>query len=253
MQSAFKIILISFLVMSVFSTINGQAPTRIYIDTLPRMKENYNYPGHYSLASIINKKEVNKGDEFEVDTYFTGYGEIGLSKVFITISADIFDSSSTYLGDLGSDSRNGIFWGKNRYPIGIGIPTVINFTGGISPAKNKSIFYISQYIDFTKEPRSLVILTEGRLLNAPLVMQLKLKDKVNPGEYSISLYYTYFNGQEWCGEKTEIQFKVNSFFEEHFTAFQIAGIIIGIITIIPILYQLIGFYQRVFKKAKIKK
>ncbi len=82
----------------------------------PRMKDGYDKPGDYEIIIVPTKTVLDKGDSFRIDVYFTGYGEIGLSKIYITFGGDILDTQSYILTSV--DYKDHLLrWGAMKAPI----------------------------------------------------------------------------------------------------------------------------------------
>jgi hypothetical protein len=213
------------------------------------MKENADRPGSYNLAVLLNKQSLNSGDSLKINVFFTGYGKIGLSKVYINLSELIFDANSNFSSSL-SHENNLFQWGGQISKTNLDHGMVINMSGGFSWHHNDTTIKYGLYLDHDSRPDNIAIITEDYINNAPLTFNLKLKNDAKPGIYTMGLYYTYFNGIEWKGTTTEVEIKVNSFFEEHSDGFTILGFLIGIISIIPVFDWIINFYRKKFASKK---
>ena len=246
-----KILLLSI----AFSTLSAKGQyhqiTSIPIELTPRRKANYDKEGQYEVVAVANKKQLNKGEYLDVDVYFTGYGEIGLSKVFIVFSQNIVDSNNSIVTtSLKPLPNNRLMWGNETFSINE--ITVLDMTGGIMVNKNNKDS-ASQYIDMTNEPADFGIITETKIQNAPISISYKIKDDIQEGEYSIAFYYTYFDGVKWKSSNSNVQFKVNSFIEEHILFFTVAGLVVAIIAAIPVIFTIVEFYQKKLPKKTSKK
>lgn len=210
----------------------------------PRIKKNFDKVGHYEIGISLNKSILNRGDEVQGNLFFTGYGKIGLSKVAIyPSSAGLFDSSSKFYTSFGK--HNGLLkWGIDSFNIGSSSPGWVMTLGGIQLDSTHD-YYWDRY---PNDSSDLLIITEMILGKAPLLIKLKLKNDVEPGEYKISFLYTYFDGQQWQGSTQTSEFKVNSFSEQYATPIAIIGVIIGLFSLFPLVESGLDYYKSRFKK-----
>jgi len=249
-----------FLITALFSTLTltylivGAQVLEGTIPPTPRQKENHEKPGYYQMVVLPDKRVLNKGDEINIDLYFTGYGEIGLSKVYISVSSDIFDRENSIFRTSLDQKGRVMSWGASSGTI---TPlTVVNLNGGIQFLKNDTVKYFTQYIDMKPDFGDLNILTEYRFTYAPLSFHLKLREDVEPSNYIISFYYTYYNGMEWKGSTSEVPLKVNSLFEKYTDILIISGWVFALIAIFPVLSAtgefIYNFYSKQYKKWRLK-
>jgi len=208
----------------------------------PRQKENYDKPGHYEMVAYTDKSELSPGDSFTINIYFTGYGQIGMSKVFLSTGKDIFEKGESYaIGGLGRHKDSSVYWGAIRMN-----PTVVNTLvfplGGIKNGNSPVWGPTTNYIDFGTDSSDISILTEFPLYRlAPYSYHLKTIDRAEPGEYTITLVYTYFNGKEWSGQQQMIGIRIQNIIERNSGwawAIGILGVFISFVGIIPILREL---------------
>lgn len=228
----------------------------IQISTQPRIHLNYDKPGYYQMALSANKTELNPGDTFDVSLYFTGYGEIGESKISLYPSqADIFNSNSFLIAGLGRDQNGNLYWGTRNVPFNHGEWTVT--MGGMlydtTVGNRHTTYNLGYYLDASRASNSLLILTEKYLRRAPVTMNMKLKNNIAPGNYNISFYYTYYNGSEWQGSTQQIAFKVNNLAEQYSVPIAIGGFVFAFFGILPIILPLIiEGYKKLFNLKKTK-
>lgn len=98
------LLITSFIILNYFSF--GQLLPKA------RIKKDSNKPGNYEVTMRASKVILNKGDSLSLDIFFTGYGLIGNSKIFLITSDSIFSNKSEFSFDI---RRN---FEKNRYEFG---------------------------------------------------------------------------------------------------------------------------------------
>jgi len=74
-------------------------------------------------------------------------------------------------------------------------------------------------------------------------------DNVEPGNYKINFYYTYFNGEQWAGSTETVEFKVNNFVESHNIFLSLTGLFVAFISILPLFVT--GLKKVVYKFKKL--
>ncbi|MDB5203280.1 MAG: hypothetical protein JWQ27_2689 [Ferruginibacter sp.] len=217
----------------------------------PQSKMYFDKPGSYDMVVECEKRVLDQRDSFKIDAYFTGYGQILASKVYITFGGDIIDTSSYGLTSMSMEEGR-IWWGKIKVPVKYHAKTntiVITMSGvGFPDSLGKES--ISSYIDSDQDSGHFLIMTEMNLENAPISLKLKLRDGVTPGLYEIAFYYTYFNGLEWKSAKVEIPIKVNSFGETHADQLIYAGLILAGIAVLPVIGPIFAPYSRLIKRVR---
>jgi hypothetical protein len=236
------ILFVAFITIGAFGTVEGQNMDTLPLGDRPRNKQNYEKPGHYEMVADLDKNELDPGDTFNISFYFSGYGQIGLSKLYFKVNKNIFLDTGCYAsGGLIRDSNGHFHWTAIRQQIRA-------FSGGILPLgglsrKNSIEWGVSTaYIDRTENTNDLSILTEIPIENhPPYYFHLATRNDVEPGPYAIVLVYTYFNGQEWVGEQQQLTFKIKNIIERNTGWAWIIGIltlILAFVAIIPILREL---------------
>lgn len=164
--------------------------------------------GAYHLASRVFSKTVNPGDMFKFEQYITGYGDINSSKIRCYISSEIFDiESSSIINSIKDDNGNISFGNQSDKITGEG------FVCHISGIQLDGWEQSTMAFDVSGDENSKTIFCENKVENAPFTYNLKLKDDVKPGEYSIDFYFTYYDGHRWQCNKETVDLKVRNFFE----------------------------------------
>jgi hypothetical protein len=248
-----------FILFSAPQLIALSQPNRVNIGDRPRNKDNFDKPGYYEMVAYLDKSEISPGDSFNVNIYFSGYGEIRLSKVFFSVSKNIYKNNECYgMGGLtiyGKASDSTYTWGANVQKLKIMNAGVIPLEG-VSNTHSPEWGEPTNYVDYGEEPGSIAILTEMTLLhNPPYSLHLKTLDDAEPGNYTITLVYTYFNGQEWKGNKQVLALKVNNIIERNpgwAWAIGILAVLLAFIAIVPLLTELgKRVTRRVFKRRRL--
>jgi len=228
----------------------------VEIQDKPRSKMNYDKPGHYELVIQLENAEMEPGDTLKIGLYFSGYGQIRGSKVFFSTAKNIFTSDSYIKHNLGKNVTSPLYWGYDS--VQIKDPDRFSFAlGGISSKMRSEEWETSTpYIDFitrnsvTRDSSNFLILTEMALRNKPVSIYLVTPKNVPDGSYSAVLVYTYFNGQEWAGSSQTINFRIKNVLERN-PKWVFGLLVIGAITILPILFQLsLWFWKLLFNRKK---
>lgn len=190
-------------------------------------QQDWDAPGNYEIAAKLSKSIVYKGDALDLDIYITGYGIIGNSKIYFLFS-DTFYTAKSFV-------RTSIKTIGNQFSLGA---DSVNLTGGeaflmdLRGLKNDKWPYKTFYPDMDTD--SYRILSEMNVGHPPASMHIKLKPDVQPGDYSIKLFYTYYNGESWKSSDQELKFHVNSWMEEHDVLVWVLGFLISIIALIGV-------------------
>jgi hypothetical protein len=180
---------------------------------------NYDKPGHYEMLAQLDKPELDGGDTLKIDLYFSGYGQIGGSKVFFSTVDGLFDTSSyckTDFGKLVIPIKDTIlYWGANRLSLGNSSSRFEFSIRGISADSVKlwgpPTIYIDNPADSNKaDSINYLTLPEIEVQNPPVSIRLITKKGVSSGNYSAEIVYTYFNGEEWQGQTITVNFKINN-------------------------------------------
>lgn len=62
--------------------------------------------------------------------------------------------------------------------------------------------------------------------------ELKTLKNIRPGNYSIDIVFTYFNGVSWCATSNRVSFKVQNFLERHGTLIGWIAVVASILAIV---------------------
>ena len=114
------------------------------------------------------------------------------------------------------------------------------------------------YYDADSSSNSNSIITEYHISNDPIEMHLKAKNWLKAGDYAIKLTFTYFNGRSWDISSQNLNIHVNSFLEQYLLAFQVLGLMLALISILPNLTaglkMLLGLplFRKLYKKQEKK-
>lgn len=201
----------------------------------PRAGRDAKAPGAYEQCIKILKPIINPGDWFNLEQYFSGYGEMQHAKIAFYPSNLVFDDVQSYIITGLNQSDDGLlrYGGQiNKiHPEGV----MIGLSGGIKyPEWNE----FSQFfdVDIRRDPPLLV--SEIKFTHAPLEYRLKTLKNIKPGAYYIELVLTFYNGQEWVTSKKEVPFKVQNFLERHATGIGWLAIIATVVTIVTSFLQI---------------
>lgn len=176
----------------------------------PRNAPNASKPGAYNLATRVGKTVINPGDEFKIEQYITGYGNITQVKLVCYLSSDIFDEKHTYViyGMKFNDTTEKYDWGRHQTHL-----TDPGLTIGLLGLQCEGWSEPTMILD--AEPPTHRVTTEIKQVTAPLDYTLKTLKTISPGDHYIDFHLTYFNGEKWCISKEKTPFKVRNLFEKH--------------------------------------
>ena len=209
--------------------------------------------GAYSLSTQILNPVINPGDIFKCHLLFSGYGKILTAKLHVLPSNSIFDENESFMYfDMKMNKKNGIVssysWGKTKQKFS-SEQAVILMTGGLV-FQNRD--FPSQFFDRNPAKYGICdIVTEyltpknGKSY-APITFNLKTLKSIRPGNYSLDLVFTYFNGSEWVSQSKQLNFKIQNLLERRSG---LIGWTAGIASFLAILYtfiQLIEYLLHIF-------
>ncbi|MCD9506126.1 hypothetical protein [Photobacterium phosphoreum] len=167
--------------------------------------------GAYHLASRVFSKTINPGETFKFEQYITGYGDIRNSKIQCYISSEIFDKENSCVINSLKKDGNKIGFGNQSNQI-----DDEGFTCYLSGVQADNWDESTLFFDKGGDSKgSKSVFTESKAENAPFFYKLKLKNDVKPGDYSITFYFTYYDGHRWQCSKETVDLKVRNFFEKH--------------------------------------
>ena len=183
-----------------------------------------NTEGTGTYCLIIQKltPAVGKGKPLKFQTLFRGDGLIEHPKMLLTPSRTVFDAEkSTIRNNLSivdGESLTIAASNNNFGPKGCSISLrrgeerddweLSTFFFDLDPPKK---LHESDATPKSEEP----VTGKKNLTSSPFSFSLRTKKRARPGNYTIDIQFTYFNGQEWKSESRLIQFKVLNFFEKY--------------------------------------
>ncbi|HTN08847.1 hypothetical protein [Agriterribacter sp.] len=220
----------------------------------PRMKKDWNNPGAYEVVAYLSRSTVFKNDTTTLSAYVTGYGLIGNCKIFLIPSNPIFSEESLMHTGLNPVDTVGDFISLEYGRHAFNLPkdnTVISTFGG---PKSHHWDYASIFVDYDmSDSSSFALLSEKTSVRPPFKFDLKTKGDIEPGDYTINLYMTYFNGAEWKISKIALPLHVNNYFEEWpWIAYILSAIGIGV-AFTAFIYQIKSYYRDGKRKNKTPK
>jgi len=204
------------------------------VPTSPRSGPHSDAPGHFELVLRVLNPEIDPGETLEIEGYVTGYGQIQASKLFILPPPAFLEADgSTFQHSLGFN-REGK---EGEPPIKFGAVTsqadteagVLTFLGIQHKSWSESSYFVD--IDVFQSEHAAVlpsatIITEMRLVQAPLVYRFKTRDGVAPGQHHLQFVLTYFDGQRWRASRQSPSVKVSSWLERNQTWLTVVGTIL---------------------------
>jgi hypothetical protein len=208
-------------------------------------------PGVYSLVTKLFTPIIDKGDLVSFQLFFSGYGEIKIGKVFLTLPAEIFDAGKSKISSdfILDETVKKWWWGANPYGQ-VTQTIVITQTGGVklpwwddttqffNPGDEKTI-YLSTETVTTKDPGD-------KRGSGPMNFDLRTLSNIRPGNYSIDTVFTYFNGESWCTSPKRVEFKVQNFLERFATEIGCAAVIGSALAIVIGLLELFDRLNKFF-------
>lgn len=179
-------------------------------------------PGEYKIIARNLRDVVNPGDDFVIEIYITGFGQIGKNKMLIYESNNIMDYENSTCTTFGGT------------PLG-----QFKSLGVVVNVSEKGFEKVPPDTPTQPDQDKLPMLfSEVNRKGAPIQLNLRTKESVNPGIYSMDIHFTYFNGKEWKVSEAQARFKVQNVFEKHQGKIAWLGIIVALITIIKLLEYL---------------
>lgn len=245
-----------------FTFAQGVAPrvytpqANIILDSMvqPRMKKDWDNPGAYEIVANLTRSAIYKNDTTTLNAYITGYGLIGNCKLFFLPSSPIFSDESLLYGGLNPTDTAGNYvffvYGKDAIRMPEDNNMIFNFAG----LQSHHWKYPTMFIDFDRlDSMSFSLLSEKKSIKPPFQFKLKSKEYVEPGDYTIGLYMTYFNGAEWKISKLVLPIHVNNVFEQNPIWVNGAALLGALIAAIAFIVQIISFFRDREQKDKTPK
>jgi hypothetical protein len=197
-------------------------------------------PGEYRLAIRALQADINPGDEFRLDIYITGYGEIRGPKVtFYPPPYFVQTDKSKVTHDLKVDTNeNKVSFGAQEDMLtsqhmdeyGTCCLVLIGY-------KAKNWGYATPFFDYSGRADGTIRAPMSQELDvyplatewsvngrAPIELHLKTKSRIPSGNYILHFCLTYFNGEEWKVDKQSISLAVPNWFKRHEWATWTAGV-----------------------------
>ena len=195
---------------------------------------------------VANKKTViNQGDSLEFDFYIVGYGRSpSFSKIYVNYPISLVDDNTIFgsstsidlviFDDNSTDLRENttqLTYGKENH-FGIIIPE----------------FYYSYFTP--NDDGECHMLASTRWYNksnipiSPFSVTINTSNKASPGNNKIDIIYIYVDGNKTFQDRQEIEYYINSFWEEFYTPLLIStGVLIALLGAI-----LRDFIKNIFNK-----
>lgn len=188
----------------------------------PRVGMNTDMPGNYFLAIQNLTKSVIQGKELRFQALFMGDGCIDHPKILLTPSATIFDAERSIIRNnlsiVDDDSFETAASNNNFDPKGC---TILLSGGQEHDEWELSTYFFDlnpqKKTAETASPISTnqVATDKRKLTSSPFTFALKSRKRTRPGNYSVDIQFTYFNGLEWKSDSKVIQFRVLNFIEKY--------------------------------------
>jgi len=210
----------------------------------PRMKKDWNNPGAYEIVANLSRSSIYKNDTTTLNAYITGYGLIGNCKLFFLTSNPIFSKESRLYGGLNPTDTVGNYvsveFGKTALQMPEDNYIIYNFAG----PKSHFWEYPTIFIDFDRlDSMSISLLSEKKSVKPPFKFELTTKEDVEPGDYTINLYMTYFNGKEWNISRIGLPIHIKYWYEQWpWIAYALSAFGVGI-AVTSFIYQIKSYYK----------
>lgn len=280
-----KIIIKPFIVYLIFYTFpfmyegHTQETKKIrYLENVLQNASSAKNPGVYSQVVLASNTVLKPGEYFTIDYYITGYGDIDYksAKLFYSSSSDIFEKSKSIIISDFKFLENGIYvWGGQKTPL---LKSGFVLFHGSSLVDSTGQTYMTWFNDFqhafpekkyepteflnkvvskhqSEVPNNSTINSEITMGYGsspempPIQIIAKLKDNVLPGEYTYSFTMTYFNGEKWENDKTEIKLNVMTWYERNASLIQYLALIIACLTILTLIRPALKEVMYIYTKA----
>jgi hypothetical protein len=188
----------------------------------PRVGINTDVPGTYLLAIQNLTKSVIQGKELRFQALFTGDGSIDHPKIRLIPSATIFDAERSIIRNnlsiVDDDSFETAASNNNFDPKGC---TILLCRGQEHDEWELSTYFfdlnpLRKTIETATPISTNEVATDKRkLTSSPFTFELKSRKRARPGNYTVDIQFTYFNGKEWKSDSKVVQFRVLNFFEKY--------------------------------------
>ena len=183
----------------------------------PRAGEFADKPGTYKLVARSNRQLLDPGEDLWIEVFITGYGNIQAAKLVSSPDKESISGKESKVWFNLRETEGKPHFGGTEKEFGEDGVTIDLGSGGLKlPKWDRSTLFV----DVSKGPTPL-ILTERILRhtnnpsNAPVTINLKLSKNARPGQHSLNLVLTYYNGECWCSSETTFHFVVRNFYQRH--------------------------------------
>lgn len=217
--------------------INGDKSIKIDYGKCPRKAENAEKPGSYKQAFRIITPVIDRGDQIEIEQFFSGYGKIENAKLLFYTSDDFFDSKKSKIYASLGPKDGGIAFGVHSYEFE-STGKHFDLSSGFRYKKwnDSSMFFDNS----SSEMKAPIISTEMKIREAPFKYSLLTKKSIKPGKYNIQFIFSYFNGEKWYTDSQIVEFKVRNFLERYdvpigWVALIASSVAITTLAIIPLI------------------
>jgi hypothetical protein len=184
----------------------------------------------YAIEIKTKNNHVNRNDDFSIDIYISGAGNVECSKLKVSIPDDIVKDDQCELAQLE--------YGGINIPINNFIPS----TNKISLRPSHVIGLSNIY--FCPEGQSLANIGEINFRGqAPFTIKFRIAEDASGGDHNIYINLFYKFNDSWYIEKQNVPIHVNQWYEAeliHWVA--ICALLIGILaSILKITNFFLGF------------
>jgi hypothetical protein len=175
-------------------------------DKPPRNAESGEAPGAYRVIVRTKSAVLDPGEDLSISVFFSGYGEIGESKLVFFPSPGVFSSKESRARHSFGQFPDGVYGMGINENVGIDDAGFsINFSGVQAAGWKRSTLFFD-----TIQGTVPIVATERVAPHAPLEVDLRIKMGARPGPYTISFCFTYFDSQSWQSEVVTIPFTVRT-------------------------------------------
>ena len=197
----------------------------------PRVGKFADKPGSYRLVIRSNRQLLNPGEDLWIQVLITDYGNIQAAKLIFYPDKESINGKESKVWFDVQRIGDKYYFGKTEIEVGEDGATIDLGTGGLKlPQWDCPTLFVD-----TSESLTPKILTEtiqhppNDSPDAPITINLKLRKKARPGQHSLNLVLTYYNGECWCNSETTFQFSVQNFYQQHEIKIWLLGLSVAVI------------------------
>lgn len=202
----------------------------------------------YTLIPVLQTPEIDPGDIVEVDFYISAIGDIDKNRLHIVYAYDdLFAEDVGFLspgvkGGVDESGRQGIIPKED----GDDITWDLSSTG--TQISLPSWFFLDMPSEHTKSgglagleghaeayPQKVSEVRYGDF--APLEMKFNTTTEAAPGNYTITIIFSYESNGELFTDREEVQFHINTFREQYEPIPTTIAVIAGIAAVLSLVYQ----------------